>query len=81
MVHCDVMLLQVILNDKAKIEAVIEELDVKKQQALESTWVKVNRDFGSIFSMLLPGTTAKLESMEGCAVADGLEVRVAFNNV
>lgn len=69
------------MNDKAKIEAVIEELDVKKAQALQTTWVKVNRDFGSIFSMLLPGTTAKLEPLEGCAVSEGLEVKVAFNSV
>lgn len=71
----------VILNDKAKIEAVIQELDVKKSQALQSTWIKVNRDFGSIFSTLLPGTAAKLEPLEGCTVSDGLEVKVAFNNV
>jgi structural maintenance of chromosome 2 len=69
------------LKDKSKIEAVIEELDVKKMQALQTTWVKVNRDFGSIFSTLLPGTFAKLEPLEGCTVADGLEVRVAFNDV
>lgn len=72
---------EVVLNDKSKIEAVIEELDVKKSQALQSTWVKVNKDFGSIFSMLLPGTMAKLEPPEGCAVNDGLEVKVAFNDV
>jgi structural maintenance of chromosome 2 len=72
---------QVILRDKSKIENVIEELDVKKNQALQTTWIKVNRDFGSIFSTLLPGTMAKLEPLEGCTVAEGLEVRVAFNNV
>lgn len=72
---------QVILNDKAKIEAVIEELDVKKSQALKTTWVKVNRDFGSIFSTLLPGTHAKLEAPEGMTVTDGLEVKVSFNGV
>ena len=71
----------VILNDKRKIEDVIAELDVKKTQALESTWVKVNKDFGSIFSTLLPGTTAKLEPLEGCSVMEGLEVKVAFNGV
>jgi structural maintenance of chromosome 2 len=70
---------EVILNDKAKIEDVIAELDVKKMQALQSTWVKVNRDFGSIFSMLLPGTHAKLDPPEGQTVTDGLEVKVAFN--
>ena len=31
--------------------------------------------------MLLPGTHAKLEPPEGMTVTDGLEVRVAFNNV
>jgi structural maintenance of chromosome 2 len=72
---------EVILNDKAKIEAVIEELDVKKSQALQTTWAKVNRDFGSIFSMLLPGTSAKLEPPEGLTVAEGLEVKVAFHDV
>lgn len=72
---------QVILNDKSKIESVIEELDVKKAQALEKTWKQVNRDFGSIFSMLLPGTMAKLDPLEGCDVMDGLEVKVAFNGV
>ena len=69
------------MNDKAKIEAVINELDVKKLQALQTTWVKVNRDFGSIFSTLLPGTSAKLEPEEGKEVCDGLEVKVAFNGV
>jgi structural maintenance of chromosome 2 len=39
------------------------------------------RDFGSIFSTLLPGTMAKLEPPEGCDFLDGLEVRVAFGSV
>lgn len=69
------------MNDKMKIEAVIDELDKKKALALETTWVKVNKDFGSIFTMLLPGTLAKLEPPEGGTVMDGLEVKVAFNGV
>lgn len=72
---------QIIINDKTKIEAVIEELDVKKAQTLQTTHTRVNRDFGSIFSMLLPGTQAKLEPPEGGSVMDGLEVKVAFNGV
>ena len=67
---------QIIINDKTKIETVIEELDVKKAQALETTWTKVNKDFGSIFAMLLPGTVAKLEPPEGGSVMEGLEVKV-----
>lgn len=72
---------RIVENDKAKIKAVIEELDEKKNEALQKTWLKVNRDFGSIFSMLLPGTEAKLEPPEGGTVLDGLCVRVAFGGV
>ncbi|KAG7014830.1 Structural maintenance of chromosomes protein 2-1 [Cucurbita argyrosperma subsp. argyrosperma] len=71
----------IIENDKFKIKKVIEELDEKKKETLKVTWVKVNSDFGSIFSTLLPGTTAKLEPPEGCSFLDGLEVRVAFGGV
>ena len=45
----------IVENDKAKIRKVIEELDVKKKAELRAAWEKVNKDFGSIFSMLLPG--------------------------
>lgn len=67
--------------DKAKIHAVIDELDEKKKEALRLTWDKVNTDFGSIFSTLLPGTSAKLEPPEGSSFLQGLEVRVAFGGV
>ncbi|KAL2540048.1 Structural maintenance of chromosomes protein 2-1 [Abeliophyllum distichum] len=70
----------IIENDKSKIKLVIEELDEKKE-TLKVTWVKVNKDFGSVFSTLLPGTMAKLEPPEGCSFLDGLEVRVAFGGV
>jgi len=72
---------RIVLNDKSKIEAVIHELDEKKKEALVATWQQVNRDFGSIFSTLLPGTSAKLEPPEGGSCLDGLEVRVAFGSV
>ncbi|XP_010546067.1 PREDICTED: structural maintenance of chromosomes protein 2-1-like isoform X2 [Tarenaya hassleriana] len=71
----------IIENDKSKIKKVIEELDEKKKETLKVTWVKVNHDFGSIFSTLLPGTTAKLDPPEGGTFLDGLEVRVAFGGV
>ena len=59
----------------------IENLDVKKKVELERTWRKVNRDFGSIFSTLLPGTSAKLEPPEGMEVWEGLEVKIAFGDI
>merc|ERR1719361_1530564 len=70
----------IVENDKAKIRKVIEELDVKKKAELRAAWEKVNKDFGSIFSMLLPGTMAKLQPPEGKDVLDGLEVKVAFGD-
>ncbi|KAL6131833.1 hypothetical protein ACLB2K_070206 [Fragaria x ananassa] len=51
----------IIENDKSKIKMVIEEQDEKKKETLNVTWVKVNKDFGSIFSTLLPGTMGKLD--------------------
>lgn len=72
---------KVVENDKKKIRDVIEELDVKKKSELERTSIKVNRDFGSIFSTLLPGASAKLEPPEGMEAWEGLEVKVAFGDV
>jgi len=72
---------KVVENDKKKIEQVIENLDVKKKVELERTWKKVNKDFGSIFSTLLPGTNAKLEPPEGFEAWEGLEVKVCFGSV
>lgn len=72
---------KVVENDKKKIETVIENLDVKKKVELERTWRKVNKDFGSIFSTLLPGTSAKLEPPDGMEVWEGLEVKIAFGDI
>ena len=68
---------EIIEKDKSQIEKVIEELDVKKKETLATTYAKVNRDFGSIFSTLLPDASACLEPSNG-NVLEGLEVRVAF---
>ncbi|GJM92159.1 hypothetical protein PR202_ga08594 [Eleusine coracana subsp. coracana] len=69
-------------NDLMSKKNIIEnELDEKKKETLKVTWLKVNKDFGSIFSTLLPGTMAKLDPPEGGTFLDGLEVRVAFGTV
>ncbi|XLR40684.1 hypothetical protein HN51_018870 [Arachis hypogaea] len=70
----------IIENDKSKIKKVIKELDEKKE-TLNLTWVKVNNDFRSISSTVLPDMMAKLEPPEGCSFLDGLEVWVAFGGV
>lgn len=73
----------IVQADRAKIQRVIAELDEKKRDALTKTWEKVDVDFGTIFSTLLPGTRAKLVPPEGAAsfLEAGLEVRVAFGDV
>ena len=42
----------IVLADKAKIEAVISELEAKKVEALQQTYEKVNKDFGGIFGRI-----------------------------
>lgn len=69
----------IIENDKEKITSVIKELDTKKNEALETTWVKVTKDFGSIFGTLLPGTTAKLEPpANGTSIRDYRKVQCFY---
>jgi len=66
--------------DKAQIENFIKELDKKKNEALQKTWGKVDKDFGSIFSTLLPGAKAKLVPV--CkSFLEGLCVKVAFGGI
>jgi len=72
---------RIVEDDKLKLADVIVGLEDKKRRALEEAWRKVNKDFGSIFSTLLPNSQAKLEPPQGQTVLDGLEVRVAFGNV
>ncbi|MEE6507885.1 hypothetical protein FKM82_017223 [Ascaphus truei] len=69
---------RIVENDKSKILATIEELDQKKNEALNIAWQKVNKDFGSIFSTLLPGSNAMLAPPEGKTVLEGLEFKVAL---
>merc|ERR1719379_2854498 len=72
---------EIIMNDKKKIEQVIKDLDKKKVETLRRTWKKVNKDFDSIFSTLLPFTNAELKPPEGMSPEEGLEIKVAFNGV
>ncbi|GFT25760.1 structural maintenance of chromosomes protein 2 [Nephila pilipes] len=72
---------EIVNNDKIVIENVIKELDEKKMMALKNACKQVNKDFGSIFRTLLPGTDAKLVPQESKDVLDGLEFRVAFGTV
>jgi len=70
-----------VLNDKQMIEETITTLDVKKKEALQRTWQKVNKDFGAIFGDLLPGNSAKLDAPEGQDISQGLEIKVNLGGV
>ncbi|CAN0308224.1 unnamed protein product [Bubo scandiacus] len=70
---------RIVENDKLKILAAIEDLDQRKIKALHMAWKKVNEDFGSIFSTLLPGAKAVLAPSKN-DILDGLEFRVALGN-
>lgn len=71
----------IVEHDKLQIKNVIAELDEKKKKRLMEAWQQVNKDFGSIFSTLLPGSKAKLMPPPGQNVLDGLEVKVGFGTV
>ncbi|XP_065517264.1 structural maintenance of chromosomes protein 2 [Lathamus discolor] len=71
---------RIVENDKIKILSAIAELDQRKIKTLHMAWEKVNKDFSSIFSLLLPGAKAKLIPTKTQNVLDGLEVRVALGN-
>ena len=74
-------MMRTVIRDKKKIEETIESLDEYKQEKLYKTWEKVNRDFGEIFNLLLPGNTAKLDPPEGGTIDKGLEVKVCLGKV
>ncbi|GFW62534.1 structural maintenance of chromosomes protein 2 [Trichonephila clavipes] len=71
---------KIVCNDKITIENVIKELDEKKKTALRDACIRVDKDFGSIFRTLLPGSDAKLVHPSG-DVLDGVEFKVAFGKV
>ncbi|XP_076762636.1 structural maintenance of chromosomes 2 [Xylocopa sonorina] len=72
---------KIVENDKGKILETIKHLDDKKKQTLTKAWEQVNKDFGSIFSSLLPGANAKLQPPENQTVTEGLEVKIGFSGI
>lgn len=64
----------IVEEDRSKILSVIEELDVKKEELMRSAWEKINGDFNSILSTLLPGFNAELQPVQGKDFMNGLQV-------
>ncbi|XP_014219096.1 structural maintenance of chromosomes protein 2 [Copidosoma floridanum] len=72
---------KILETDRKKILDSIKKLDEKKKMTLLEAWEKVNKDFGSIFSNLLPGADAKLEPPDNQTVLEGLEVKISLCGV
>jgi hypothetical protein len=72
---------KIVEADRAKLVQVMAELDEKKKKTLAAACAQVNRDFGSIFSTLLPGAQGRLRPPPGQTVLDGLEVSSLFHSL
>lgn len=67
--------------DRKKFLKVIQEIDKKKIEILTGACRQISQDFGSIFSMLLPGANSKLQPPDGKTVLDGLEIKVSLGGM
>lgn len=68
-------------SDKRKFLALVEDIDKKKTEALTKACDQISKDFGSIFSMLLPGANSRLQPPVGKTVLDGLEIKVSLGGI
>ncbi|XP_019869858.1 structural maintenance of chromosomes protein 2 isoform X2 [Aethina tumida] len=71
----------IVETDKKKLLTVLKDLDEKKKQSLRLAHEQVSRDFGSIFSILLPGANAKLVAPQGKTILQGMEIKVSLGDV
>ncbi|KAJ8926989.1 hypothetical protein NQ314_020550, partial [Rhamnusium bicolor] len=67
----------IVENDKRKLLSTMAQLDQKKKNSLKLAYEQVSKDFGSIFTTLLPGANAKLVPPPGKTVLEGLERSLA----
>ncbi|XP_048507861.1 structural maintenance of chromosomes protein 2 [Athalia rosae] len=72
---------KIVESDRSKILETIKELDKRKKEILSEACKQVNKDFGSIFSSLLPGADAKLQPPDNKTFLDGLEVKIGFSGI
>jgi structural maintenance of chromosome 2 len=73
---------ETVMKDKENLVSTLEECKVLKEKTVMITFDRVNKALDGIFSTLLPGTQAKLKSVnEHSILEEGLELSVAFNGV
>lgn len=61
-------------SEKKQLVDVIKDLDNKKLILLKDAVAQIGKDFGSIFSTLLPGANCKLQPMFGKPITQGIDV-------
>lgn len=71
----------IVENDRKKIKGILKGLDAEKMELLRKAWQEVDKNFGQIFSVLLPGASATLVPSLGMEFYQGLNIKVAFNGV
>lgn len=71
----------IVEHDRAKITNILKDLDQEKMELLRKAWQEVDKNFGSIFSVLLPGAQATLVPTPGMHFYQGLNIKVGFNGI
>ena len=56
------------------------QIDAEKKRELEAAVTKISKDFGGIFSTILPGAQSKLQQVDADELKAGLHICVGFNN-
>ncbi|XP_017778380.1 PREDICTED: structural maintenance of chromosomes protein 2 [Nicrophorus vespilloides] len=72
---------KIVKQDRASLLQILEDLDKKKEEAIQLAYTQVKKDFGSIFGSLLPGSSASLAPPFGKTILQGLEVKVNLGGV
>lgn len=71
----------IVEDEKKKIISVIEELEIKKREAIETTHKNVTRDLHEIVEKILPGISVALIAPPGQTIFDGLDIEVSASGV
>jgi len=65
--------------NKNHLAEAIRQLDKEKDEDIEKTIKEVDRNFRDIFSVLLPGASARLEKVFSEGELTGINLKVAFS--
>lgn len=71
----------IIETDQIKLTQMLRDLDEKKKQAVQLAYNQVKKDFGSIFTTLLPGANATLAPPKNMTIVEGLEIKVSLGGI